>query len=113
MGSHFGVGALPILVHFSGDRDVHWGYGILTHGHIADVVKIAFLFLCRTLSRLLGCSAGTGVLIPPILRRSWTVGRRNMQFVKSIAKLEQAFVHRVSFFEGAKRTPSVWGGASQ
>ena len=30
--SHFGVGA-PILVYFSGDWDVHWGYGILTHGH--------------------------------------------------------------------------------
>ena len=30
----FGVGAPPILVYFSGDWDVHWGYGILTHGHI-------------------------------------------------------------------------------
>ena len=30
---HFGVGAPPILVHFSGG-DVHWGYGILTHGQI-------------------------------------------------------------------------------
>ena len=27
---HFGVGAPPILVYFSGDWDVHWGYGILT-----------------------------------------------------------------------------------
>ena len=32
---HFGVGAPPILVFFSGDWDVDWGYGILTHGHIA------------------------------------------------------------------------------
>ena len=24
----------PILVYFSGDWDVHWGYGILTHGHM-------------------------------------------------------------------------------
>ena len=31
---HFGVGAPPILVHFSGDWDVHWGYDILTHGHM-------------------------------------------------------------------------------
>ena len=23
-----------MLVDFSGDGDVHWGYGILTHGHI-------------------------------------------------------------------------------
>ena len=23
---HFGIGAPPILVHFSGDWDVHWGY---------------------------------------------------------------------------------------
>ena len=26
---HFGVGAPPILVYFSGDWDVRWGYGIL------------------------------------------------------------------------------------
>ena len=32
----FGVGASPILVYFSGDWDVHWGYGMLTHGHIVD-----------------------------------------------------------------------------
>ena len=31
---HFGVGAPPIIVYFSGDWDVHWGYGILTHGQI-------------------------------------------------------------------------------
>ena len=32
-GSHFGVGAPPILVYLGGEWDVHWGYGILTHGH--------------------------------------------------------------------------------
>ena len=34
MGSHFGVGAPPILVlvHFSGDWGCPLGYGILTHG---------------------------------------------------------------------------------
>ena len=32
---HFGVGAPPSLVYFSGDWDVHWGYGILTHGHMS------------------------------------------------------------------------------
>ena len=31
---HFGVGAPPILVYFSWDWDVHWGYGILIHGRI-------------------------------------------------------------------------------
>ena len=31
---HVGVGAPPILVYFSGDWDVHWGHGILTHGHV-------------------------------------------------------------------------------
>ena len=25
---HFGVGAAPILVYFSGDWDVHWGYDL-------------------------------------------------------------------------------------
>ena len=34
MGSHFGVGAPPILVYFSGEWDIHWGYGFLTHGHL-------------------------------------------------------------------------------
>ena len=31
---HFGEGAPPILVYFSGDWDVHWGYGVLTHSHL-------------------------------------------------------------------------------
>ena len=31
-GAHFGIGAPPILVYFSWDWDVHWGYGVLTHG---------------------------------------------------------------------------------
>ena len=30
----FGVGTPPISVYFSGDWDVHWGYGLLTHGHM-------------------------------------------------------------------------------
>ena len=35
----WGVGAPPILVYFSGGWDVHWGYGILTHGHMEPDVK--------------------------------------------------------------------------
>ena len=35
---HFGVGAPPSLVYFSGDWDVHWGYGLLTHGYMVAVV---------------------------------------------------------------------------
>ena len=31
---HFGIGAPPILVYSSGDWDVYWGYGVLTHGHM-------------------------------------------------------------------------------
>ena len=38
MGSHVGTGAPPILVYFSGDWDVHWGNGVLTHGHILWMV---------------------------------------------------------------------------
>ena len=30
----FGVGAPPILVYSTGDWDVHWGYGTLTHGQV-------------------------------------------------------------------------------
>ena len=29
----FEVGAPPTVVYFSGDWDVHWRYGLLTHGH--------------------------------------------------------------------------------
>ena len=32
---HVGIGAPPILVYFSGDWDVHWGYGVLTQGQMA------------------------------------------------------------------------------
>ena len=38
---HFQVGAPPILVYSSGDWDVHWGYGFLTHGHIP--VRLPYL----------------------------------------------------------------------
>ena len=34
MEYHFGVGAPPIFVYFCVDWDVHWGYRILTHGHV-------------------------------------------------------------------------------
>ena len=33
---HFGIGAPPILVYFSGDWDVHWGYRMLTRGHMSE-----------------------------------------------------------------------------
>ena len=36
---HFGVGAPPILVYFSGDWDVHW-YGILTHSQMVAVSEV-------------------------------------------------------------------------
>ena len=33
MGSHFRVGEFTLFrTYFSGDWDVHWGYGLLTHG---------------------------------------------------------------------------------
>ena len=41
---HFGVGAPPILVYFSGDWDVHRGYGILTHIYI-------YIYVLTPLSR--------------------------------------------------------------
>ena len=31
---HFGIGAPPILVYFSGDWYVNWGYGVLTHSQM-------------------------------------------------------------------------------
>ena len=41
---HFGIGAPPILVHSSGDGDVHWGYGVLTHGHMSMRSFGGFMF---------------------------------------------------------------------
>ena len=35
---HFGVGAPPILVYFSGHWDVHSKYGLLTHGQVVSTV---------------------------------------------------------------------------
>ena len=35
----WGVGAPPILVYFSGDWDVHWGYGLVTHGQILRLAR--------------------------------------------------------------------------
>ena len=32
---YFGIGAPPILAYFCGDWDVHWGYEVLTHGHLS------------------------------------------------------------------------------
>ena len=46
---HFGIDAPPNLVYFSGDWDVHWGYGVLTHGHILSAFLGLFpleLFPC-------------------------------------------------------------------
>ena len=37
---HFGVGAPPILVYFSGDWDAHWGCGVLTNGQMS--VRVSF-----------------------------------------------------------------------
>ena len=42
LGSHFGVGAPPILVYFSGDWDVHWGDGLLTHGQMSVIFCFAW-----------------------------------------------------------------------
>ena len=40
---NFGVGAPPILVFFSGAWDVHWGYGVLTHGHMSGLLLFGVL----------------------------------------------------------------------
>ena len=40
---HFGVGPPPILVYFSGDWDVHWGYKLLTHGQVGPKKSVSKL----------------------------------------------------------------------
>ena len=39
---HFGVGAPPIVVYFSGDWDVRWGYGLSSRGHIIIMIRSEF-----------------------------------------------------------------------
>ena len=41
MGSHFGVGEFTthFRTYLREDWDVHWGYGILTHGHLVRAFK--------------------------------------------------------------------------
>ena len=51
MGSHFGVGAPPIFVYFSGDWDVHCKYGILSHGQVEEDAHPAPLTALRHTSR--------------------------------------------------------------
>ena len=51
MGSHFGIGAPPILVYLSGDWDVHWGYGVLTHGQMCVWLKTPELLWTTSISR--------------------------------------------------------------
>ena len=50
---HFGVGVPRILVYFYEGWDVHWGYGLLTHGHMT------FLLNSDTF-RTLGLPSGGG-----------------------------------------------------
>ena len=42
---HFGVGAPLILLYFTGDWDVQWGCGFLTHGHMSEPTKESTLML--------------------------------------------------------------------
>ena len=46
MGSNFGVGEFTTHfgLYFSGDWDVHWGYGLLTHGHLPQADLLTFWF---------------------------------------------------------------------
>ena len=65
---HFGVGAPPILVHFSGGWDVHWGCGLLTHGHMSRQMRATSFssrlslrcspLLAKETPRARGCGAG-------------------------------------------------------
>ena len=47
---HFGVGASPILVYFSGDWDVHWGYGFLIHTHLTALGVLSSFCVKRLMS---------------------------------------------------------------
>ena len=48
LGSHFGVGEFTthFRTYFSGDWDVHWGYGMWTHGHM-NRIYFSFNIYCK------------------------------------------------------------------
>ena len=75
---HSGIGAPPLLVYFCGDWDVHWGYGILTHGHIPWRPKPSPIvrFTACGISSL---AAGTSSWGPPAPRRPAEMGGRGEQ----------------------------------
>ena len=56
---HFGIG---ILVYFSGDWDVHWGYGVFTHDHLIRFVGVWWFW--REEQSLADAAAGGGQLTP-------------------------------------------------
>ena len=56
---HFGIGAPPIIVNFSGDWDAHWGYGVLIHGH--------FVFEERAPHRRIALSSQEGLSLPAVV----------------------------------------------
>ena len=48
----------PVLVDFSRDWDVHWGYGLLTHGHMAPVAGVLIPSFFAILPAMGNYSAG-------------------------------------------------------
>ena len=97
----FGVGVPPILVYFSGDWDVHWGYGILIH-----VVCVCFCF---------GGALGVHVFLrsttpPPPSSSGWFEGRpKEKRYVCVCVFLcvEGSLLGWSS--RGCECNPAIWG----
>ena len=98
---HFGVGAQPILVYFSGDWDVHWGYDLdLTHGHMAS----SSLQIFPTNSSGMQWTWVTMGHAPISLFTVGNMGMSPQAFLARIHLRQGTHSHTVSLLEG-----TLWG----
>ena len=103
---HIGIGAPPILVHFSGDWDVHWGYGVLTlrpvDNRSATRHKLGDVVLggSKKLTEDAAAAALAGELAP-------TVQSLERQLVlESNDAMDQSFFEEPPFFVGFTGKPT-------
>ena len=68
------VNSPPILVYFSGDSEVQWGYGVLTRGHVCVCVCVCVsLAATRSLTSAAGHLVGAERFSQPVTCMPWSI----------------------------------------